>query len=54
MNFNFNANKIAYGVGHKQFEKPNLTLRVALGTREKDENNEVVYEIIASIDDMTC
>ena len=48
--FNFNANKIAYGVGHKQFEKPNL-LRVALGT--EDENNEVVYEIIANIDDMS-
>lgn len=48
--FNFNANKIAYGVGHKQFEKPNL-LRVALGT--EDENNEVVYEITANIDDMS-
>ena len=48
--FNFNAKKIAYGVGHKQFEKPNL-LRVALGTEDK--NNEIAYEITANIDDMS-
>lgn len=48
--FNFNAKKIAYGVGHKKFEKPNL-LRVALGTEDK--NNEIAYEITANIDDMS-
>lgn len=48
--FSLNTKKISYGLGHKQFEKPNL-LRVMLGT--EDEKNEVVYEIIANIDDMS-
>ena len=52
--FNFNIEKIAYGVGHKKFEKPNL-LRVILGTEYKKEQkkDELVYEIIANIDDMS-
>lgn len=49
--FDFNVNKIAYGVGHKKFEKPNL-LRVVLGKEDKDVN-EIAYEIIANIDDMS-
>ncbi|WP_455538788.1 nickel pincer cofactor biosynthesis protein LarC [Terrisporobacter sp.] len=48
--FSFSANKIAYGVGHKQFEKPNI-LRLILGTEDK--NKEIVYEMIANIDDMS-
>ena len=46
----FNTKKIGYGVGHKKFEKPNI-LRVALA--QEDEHNEVVYEIVANIDDMS-
>ena len=45
-----NTKKIGYGVGHKKFEKPNI-LRVALA--QEDEHNEVVYEIVANIDDMS-
>ena len=46
----FNTKKIGYGVGHKKFEKPNI-LRVALA--QEDEHNEVVYEIVANIEDMS-
>ena len=46
----FNTKKIGYGVGHKKFEKPNI-LRVVLA--QEDEHNEVVYEIVANIDDMS-
>ena len=51
--FEFNIEKVAYGVGHKKFEKPNL-LRVVMGSEEKNKINEdIAYEIIANIDDMS-
>ena len=51
--FEFNIEKVAYGVGHKKFEKPNL-LRVVMGSEEKNKiNDDIAYEIIANIDDMS-
>ena len=52
-NIDLQVNKIGYGVGHKKFEKPNL-LRVILGEKEKEDEEEFIYEISANIDDMSC
>lgn len=49
---NLNVSTIGYGVGHKKFEKPNL-LRTFICEEEKN-NEEVIYEISANIDDMSC
>lgn len=50
---NFNTRKVGYGVGHKTFEKPNL-LRTFICEEEEENNEEVIYEISANIDDMSC
>lgn len=49
---NLNVSTIGYGVGHKKFEKPNL-LRTFICEEEED-SEEIVYEISANIDDMSC
>lgn len=49
---NLNVSTIGYGVGHKKFEKPNL-LRTFICEEEED-IEEIVYEISANIDDMSC
>lgn len=49
---NLNVSTIGYGVGHKKFEKPNL-LRTFI-CEEDGDDEEIVYEISANIDDMSC
>ena len=49
---NLNVSTIGYGAGHKKFEKPNL-LRTFICEEEGD-GEEIVYEISANIDDMSC
>lgn len=49
---NLNVSTIGYGVGNKKFEKPNL-LRTFICEEEED-SEEIVYEISANIDDMSC
>lgn len=49
---NLNVSTIGYGVGHKKFEKPNL-LRTFI-CEEDGYDEEIVYEISANIDDMSC
>lgn len=47
----FSIEKIGYGIGHKDFEIPNV-LRVYLGKEEKDEDKEEQYIIETNLDDM--
>lgn len=49
---NLNVSTIGYGVGNKKFEKPNL-LRTFI-CEEDGYDEEIVYEISANIDDMSC
>ena len=48
----FRPTKIGYGIGHKDFEIPNV-FRVALGDYESKNNAEQHVKIEANIDDMT-
>ena len=48
----FTPERIGYGIGHKDFEIPNV-LRVALGSYEQASNTAAHYKIEANIDDMS-
>lgn len=48
---NFSIEKIAYGIGHRDLEIPNV-LRVYLGKEEKNEEIEEQYILETNIDDM--
>ena len=48
---NFSIEKIAYGIGHRELEIPNV-LRVYLGKEEKNEEIEGQYILETNIDDM--
>lgn len=48
----FSPQRVGYGVGHKDFELPNV-LRVVLGTYDAQQVSEQHFKIEANIDDMT-
>lgn len=45
----FEPQQIGYGIGHKKFEVPNI-LRSVIGVKK---NENIVYEIVCNIDDMS-
>ncbi|PJI06925.1 MULTISPECIES: nickel pincer cofactor biosynthesis protein LarC [Clostridium] len=50
-NIDFKVQKIAYGIGHRDLEIPNV-LRVYLGEKESNRKNEEQYILETNIDDM--